>query len=73
LNQTTGAYRGSVRTRFSDRKPQTHSSAPLSPVLHFNPYRGDMGGGISGTCARPDGAWVIPPRSRLRDHRPSPA
>jgi hypothetical protein len=44
LNQTTGAYPGSVRTRFSDRKPQTHSSAPLSPVLHFNPYRGDMVG-----------------------------
>src|SRR6202162_2584431 len=45
LNQTTGAYPGSVRTRFSDRKPQTHSYAPLSPVLHFNPYRGDMVGG----------------------------
>ena len=45
LNRTTAAYPGSVRTRFSDRKPQTHSYAPLSPVLHFNPYRGDMVGG----------------------------
>ncbi len=45
LNQTTAAYPGSVRTRFSDRKPQTHSYAPLSPVLHFNPYQGDMVGG----------------------------
>jgi len=45
LNQTTGAYPGSVRTRFSDRKPQTHSYAPLSPVLHFNAARGDMVGG----------------------------
>jgi cytochrome c peroxidase len=45
LNATTGAYPGSVRTRFSDRKPQTHSYAPLSPVLHFNQARGDLVGG----------------------------
>src|SRR6202790_4669710 len=25
LNRTTGAYPGSVRTRFSDRKPQSHA------------------------------------------------
>src|SRR5712672_3735375 len=25
LNRTTGSYPGSVRTRFSDRKPQTHA------------------------------------------------
>jgi cytochrome c peroxidase len=25
LNRTTGAYPGSVRTRYSERKPQTHS------------------------------------------------
>src|SRR5713101_5779160 len=37
LNRTTGAYPGSVRTRFSDRKPQSHAYAPLSPVLHYNP------------------------------------
>jgi len=34
LNRTTGSYPGSVRTRFSDRKPQSHAYAPLSPVLH---------------------------------------
>jgi cytochrome c peroxidase len=45
LNQTTAAYPGSVRTRFSDRTPQTHAYAPLSPVLHFNPYQGDLVGG----------------------------
>src|SRR3981189_3012064 len=45
LNRTTGSYPGSVRTRFSDRKPQTHSYAPLSPVLHYNPARGDLVGG----------------------------
>src|ERR1700675_2997071 len=45
LNRTTGSYPGSVRTRFSDRKPQTHSYAPLAPVLHYNPGRGDLVGG----------------------------
>src|SRR4029077_13024312 len=35
LNRTTGSYPGSVRTRFSDRKPQSHAYAPLSPVLHY--------------------------------------
>src|SRR5437763_12493888 len=44
-NRTTGAYPGSVRTRFSERKPQTHAYAPLSPVLHYNPGRGDLVGG----------------------------
>ena len=45
LNRTTGAYPGSVRTRYSDRKPQTHAYAPLSPVLHYNPGQGDLVGG----------------------------
>jgi cytochrome c peroxidase len=45
LNRTTGAYPGSVRTRFSNRKPQAHAYAPLSPVLHYNPGQGDLVGG----------------------------
>ena len=45
LNATTGAYPGSVRTRFSNRKPQTHAYAALSPVLHYNTARGDLVGG----------------------------
>jgi cytochrome c peroxidase len=45
LNRTTGAYPGSLRTRFSDRKPQTHAYAPLSPVLHYNRGQGDLVGG----------------------------
>ena len=45
LNRTTGAYPGSLRTRFSDRKPQTHAYAPLSPVLHYNRDQGDLVGG----------------------------
>src|SRR6201984_2734396 len=45
LNRTTASYPGSVRTRFSNRKPQTHAYAPLSPVLHFNPGQGDLVGG----------------------------
>jgi cytochrome c peroxidase len=45
LNRTTGSYPGSVRTRFSERKPQTHTYAPLSPVLHYNESQGDLVGG----------------------------
>jgi len=45
LNATTAAYPGSVRTRFSNRKPQSHAYAALSPVLHYNPLRGDLVGG----------------------------
>jgi cytochrome c peroxidase len=45
LNATSAAYPGSVRTRFSDRKPQSHAYAALSPVLHYNSSRGDLVGG----------------------------
>jgi cytochrome c peroxidase len=45
LNRTTGSYPGSVRTRFSERKPQSHSYAPLSPVLHYNAGQDDLVGG----------------------------
>src|SRR5437764_6013303 len=45
LNRTTGAYPGSVRTGSSDRKPQSHAYAPLSPVLHYNRGQGDLVGG----------------------------
>ena len=45
LNRTTGSYPGSVRSRFGNRKPQTHAYAALAPVLHYNPGRGDLVGG----------------------------
>jgi cytochrome c peroxidase len=45
LNRTIGSYPGSVRTRFSNRRPQSHAYAPLSPVLHYNPGQGDLVGG----------------------------
>jgi cytochrome c peroxidase len=45
LNRTFGSYPGSVRTRFSNRKPQTHAYAPYAPVLHYNRDQGDMVGG----------------------------
>jgi cytochrome c peroxidase len=45
LNQTTVAYPGSVRTRFSVRKPQSHTYASFSPVLHYNSGQGDFVGG----------------------------
>src|SRR5438270_2035829 len=43
LNRTTGAYPGSVRTRFSDRKPQSHDYAPLSSLLLYNRVLGVLG------------------------------
>jgi cytochrome c peroxidase len=45
LNQTTVSYPGSVRTRFSNRKPQSYMYAPFSPVLHYNDLQGDFVGG----------------------------
>src|SRR5258705_6654070 len=45
LTRTTGSYPGWVRTRFSNRKPQSHAYAPLSPVLHYNSAQGDLVGG----------------------------
>jgi len=45
LNQTTVAYPGSIRTRFSGRKPQAHAYANFAPVLHYNPEQGDFVGG----------------------------
>jgi cytochrome c peroxidase len=45
LNRTTGAYPGSVRSRFGQRTPQPHAYAPLAPILHYNPGQGDLVGG----------------------------
>lgn len=45
LNLTTVSYPGSVRTRFSNRKPQSYMYAPFSPVLHYNALQGDLVGG----------------------------
>src|SRR6266700_559734 len=45
LNQTTVAYPGSVRTRFSGRRPQSHTYASYAPVLHYNAEQGDLVGG----------------------------
>ena len=71
LNRTTGAYPGSVRTRFSDRKPQTHAYAPLSPVLHYNPAQAISSAAISGICVRRDAGWATRPRSKRRVRRPT--
>ena len=45
LNTTTVAYPGSVRTRFSQRKPQTIAYAGSAPALHYNSAQGDFVGG----------------------------
>ncbi|HMI96031.1 MAG TPA: cytochrome c peroxidase [Micropepsaceae bacterium] len=45
LNRATGSYPGSVRTRFSERKPGSQGYSPLSPVLHYNSRQGGFVGG----------------------------
>ena len=45
LNLSTVSYPGSVRTRFSNRKPQSYMYAPFAPVLHYNALQGDFVGG----------------------------
>jgi cytochrome c peroxidase len=45
LNVTTVSYPGSVRSRFSNRKPQSYMYAPFSPTLHYNALQGDFVGG----------------------------
>lgn len=45
LNLTTVSYPGSVRARFSNRKPQSYMYAPFAPVLHYNELQGDFVGG----------------------------
>ncbi len=45
LNATTVSYPGSVRSRFSNRKPQSYMYAPFAPVLHYNTLQGDFVGG----------------------------
>src|ERR1700724_1407401 len=45
LNLSTVSYPGSVRTRFSQRKPQSYMYATLAPVLHYNALQGDFVGG----------------------------
>jgi cytochrome c peroxidase len=45
LNLTTVAYPGSVRSRFSGRKPMSDAYATLAPVLHYNATQHDFYGG----------------------------
>jgi cytochrome c peroxidase len=45
LNLSTVSYPGSVRTRFSQRKPQSYTYATFAPVLHYCALQGDFVGG----------------------------
>jgi cytochrome c peroxidase len=45
FNLTTVAYPGSVRQRFSQRKPQSVAYAVYSPVLHYDAAQGNFYGG----------------------------
>jgi cytochrome c peroxidase len=69
FNRTTGSYPGSVRTRFSERKPQTHTYAPLSPVLHYNEGQGDLVDGNFWDMRATGVASAIRQPSRLKDLR----
>src|SRR6202171_4580229 len=42
LNETSVSYPGSVRARFSNRKPQSYMYAPFAPVRHYNALQGDL-------------------------------
>src|ERR1035437_6420381 len=45
LNETTGSYPGSVRSRFGDRKPPSYSYATAAPVLHYDTTQSNFYGG----------------------------
>ena len=60
LNLGAVAQPGSVRTRFSLRKPPSAAYAPFSPPLIYAV--------ISGTCVRPACGCRIPPPCRRKDH-----
>src|ERR1700686_2093679 len=72
LNLSTVSYPGSVRTRFSQRKPQSYMYATLAPVLHYNALQGDFVVEIFGTCAPVAIACRVPVPNKLRVRRPIP-
>ena len=45
LNQVTGSYPGSVRSRFSSRKPQSYAYATRAPILHYDATQKTFYGG----------------------------
>jgi cytochrome c peroxidase len=45
INLGAVSYPGSVRSRFSQRKPQSYMYATFAPVLHYNALQGDFVGG----------------------------
>jgi cytochrome c peroxidase len=45
LNQTTGSYPGSVRSRFGNRKPQSYTYATFAPIFHYNATQENFYGG----------------------------
>jgi cytochrome c peroxidase len=45
LNQTTGSYPGSIRSRFGNRKPQSYTYATFAPIFHYNATQKNFYGG----------------------------
>jgi cytochrome c peroxidase len=69
LNQTSASYPGSVRTRFSVRRPQSHTYASYSPVLRYNQSQGDFAGGQFWDSVPRGFVWTVRSPSRRRGPR----
>ena len=66
LNLSTVSYPGSVRTRFSQRKPQSYMYATFAPVSTTTHCKATSWVAISGTCAPADTACKIPAQNKHR-------
>ena len=72
LNLSTVSYPGSVRTRFSQRKPQSYMYATFAPALHYNDLQGDFVGGNFWTCAPADIVCRVQAPNKPMGLRPNP-
>src|ERR1700674_274580 len=66
LNLSTVSYPGSVRTRFSQRKPQSYMYATLAPVSTTTLFKATSWVGIFGTCVPVATGCRIPAPNKLR-------
>ena len=63
---------GSVRTRFSGRRPQSHTYASYAPVLHYNAEQGDFVGGQFWDMRATGCDWTAHWRNRRKALRLNP-
>jgi cytochrome c peroxidase len=45
LNQTYGAYPGSIRWRYGNRKPPSYAYSPMAPIMHYDTTQQNFYGG----------------------------